>query len=79
MKGPSEQTQDPRATTQTKMNPRQGILTKTTPADQGLVELPALAPHLQFHEIGEGQMLLVSESFDTLLHGGLYPRSAAAS
>ena len=55
------------------MNPRQGILTKTTPADQGVVEFPALAPHLQFHEIGEGQTLLVSESFDTLLHGGLYP------
>ena len=73
MKGPTEQTQDPRTPAQTKMNPRQGILTKTTPADGGLVELPALAPHLQFHEIGEGQTLLVSESFDTLLHGGLYP------
>ena len=33
---------------------------------------PALAPHLQFHEIGDGQMLLVSESFNTLLHGKLY-------
>ena len=33
---------------------------------------PALAPHLRFHEIGEGQMLLVSESFNTLLHGKLY-------
>ena len=73
MKGPTEQTQDPRTPAQTKMNPRQGILTKTTPADGGLIELPALAPHLQFHEIGEGQTLLVSESFDTLLHGGLYP------
>ena len=58
--------------TQTKRNPRRGILTKTTPADQGLVELPALTPHLQFHEIDERQTLLVSESFDTLLHGGLY-------
>ncbi len=58
---------------QTKMTPRRGILTKTTPADEGLVEFPALTPHLQFHEIGEGQTLLVSESFDTLLHGGLYP------
>ena len=57
---------------QTKMNPRRGILMKTTPADQGLVELPALTPHLQFHEIGEQQTLLASESFDTLLHGGLY-------
>ena len=73
MKGQTEQIRKPRTPAQTKMNPRQGILTKTTPADQGLVEFPALAPHLQFHEIGEGQTLLVSESFDTLLHGGLYP------
>ena len=49
-----------------------GILARTTPADQGLVELPALAPHLRFHVIGEGQTLLVSETFNTLLHGGLY-------
>jgi len=38
---------------------------------------PALAPHLRFHEIGEGQMLLVSESFNTLLHGKLYARLLA--
>ncbi len=56
---------------QTDTNLRRGILTKTTPADQGLVELPALAPHLQFHDIGEQQTLLVSESFNTLLHGKL--------
>ncbi len=53
-------------------NPGSGILTRTTPSDQGLVELPALAPHLQFHDIGEEQALLVSESFNTLLHGRLY-------
>ncbi|MDE0659556.1 MAG: TOMM precursor leader peptide-binding protein [Gammaproteobacteria bacterium] len=46
-------------------------LTRTTPADQGFVELPALAPHLQFHAIGEAQTLLVSEAFNTLLHGKL--------
>ncbi len=57
---------------QTDANPRRGILIRTTPADQGLVELPALAPHLQFHDIGEKQTLLVSESFNTLLHGKLY-------
>ena len=51
---------------------RQGILTRTTPADQGLVKRPALAPHLQFHVVGEQQILLVSESFNTLLHGELY-------
>ena len=56
---------------QTATNARPGILTRTTPADQGLVERPALAPHLQFHDIGEAQMLLVSESFNTLLHGEL--------
>ena len=49
----------------------QGKLTRTTPADRGLVELPALTPHLQSHVIGPQQTLLVSESFDTLLHGGL--------
>ena len=53
-------------------NPRRGILTRTTPADQGRVELPALAPHLQFRDIGEERTLLVSESFNTLLHGKLY-------
>ena len=53
-------------------NSRRGILTRTTPADRGAVRLPALAPHLQFHEIGEQQALLVSESFNTLLHGRLY-------
>ena len=49
-----------------------GILRRSTPADQGMVELPALAPHLRFHVIGERQTLLVSETFNTLLHGGLY-------
>ena len=49
-----------------------GLLLRTTPEDQGRVELPALAPHLRYHEIGEGQLLLVSESFNTLLHGKLY-------
>ncbi|MCY3840170.1 MAG: hypothetical protein OXH09_16230, partial [Gammaproteobacteria bacterium] len=46
-------------------------LTRTTPADQGLVELPVLAPHLQYRAIGEAQTLLVSEAFNTLLHGKL--------
>ena len=49
-----------------------GILRRSTPADQGMVELPALTPHLGFHVIGEQQTLLVSETFNTLLHGGLY-------
>ena len=45
---------------------------KATIADQGVVRLPVLTPHLEFHVIGEQQTLLVSESFNTLLHGELY-------
>ncbi len=52
--------------------PRKGLLTRVTPEDQGLVKLPALAPHMQSHTIGEAQTLLVSERFNTLLHGELY-------
>ena len=48
------------------------MLQATTRADRGLVELPELTPHLRSHAIGEGQALLVSESFNTLLHGELY-------
>ena len=69
---PPGPTRNPRIPEQTKMDSRSGQLTKTTPADRGLVDLPALAPHLVCHVIGEQQILLVSESFDTLLHGGLY-------
>ena len=54
------------------MNGRRGILIRVTPEDQGLVKLPALAPHLRFRDIGEQRTLLVSESFNTLLHGELY-------
>ncbi|MDE0027850.1 MAG: TOMM precursor leader peptide-binding protein, partial [Deltaproteobacteria bacterium] len=57
---------------QTDSNPRRGILLKTTPADEGLVKLAVLTPHLQFHDIGEHETLLVSESFNTLLHGKLH-------
>ena len=49
-----------------------GQLIRTTHADRGLVQRPALAPHLRFRVVGEGQTLLVSESFNTLLHGALY-------
>ena len=72
MKAPAEQTPNPRMPGQTKTDSPRGILTRTTPADRGRVELPALASHLVSHVIGEQQTLLVSESFDTLLHGGLY-------
>ena len=52
--------------------PRRGILGRTTRADQGAVRMPALTPHLRFHAIAEDQALLVSEAFNTLLHGRLY-------
>ena len=51
---------------------RAGLLIRTAPADRGLVELPALVPHLQFRDIGDRRTLLTSESFNTLLHGKLY-------
>ncbi len=68
MNVPAEPTRKSRTDTE----PRHGILVKTTPADLGLVKLPALTPHLQFRDIGDQQTLLVSESFNTLLHGKLY-------
>ena len=48
------------------------LLQKATPEDTGRVEHPALTPHLRFHGIADGQALLVSESFNTLLHGKIY-------
>ena len=68
MNVPAEPTRKSRTDTE----PRHGILVKTTPADLGLVQLPALTPHLQFHDLDEQQTLLVSESFNTLLHGKMY-------
>ena len=47
--------------------PRPGILQKVTAADLDLVEFPALAPHFEFRPIDDGQVLLVSETFNTLL------------
>ena len=38
----------------------------------GQIERPALAPHLEYRCIGDGQTLLVSETFNTLLHGQVY-------
>ena len=53
---------------------RRGILIRTTGPDRGAVDLPALTPHLRYHQIAEEQALLVSESFNTLLHGQLHAR-----
>ena len=72
MKGPADPAPKSRMSGQTNANPRPGILSRTTRADQGLVKLPALTPHLEFRDIGEPRTLLVSESFNTLLHGKLY-------
>ena len=51
---------------------QRGILTKAAAADRGLIALPALTPHLEHRTIGDGQVLLVSDSFNTLLHGEIY-------
>ncbi|MXY98880.1 MAG: TOMM precursor leader peptide-binding protein [Gemmatimonadetes bacterium] len=71
MKAPAEKTRKPGMPGPTSKHARQGKLTRTTPADLGLVDLPTLTPHLRSHVIGAQQTLLVSESFDTLLHGAL--------
>ena len=43
-----------------------------TAADRGLVETPVLAPHLDYRPIEDGQVLLVSETFNTLLRGPIH-------
>ena len=53
-------------------NARPGTLARVTAQDRGPVAQPALAPHLEFRAIGDGQTLLVSESFNTLLRGRVY-------
>ena len=72
MKAPAAPARKSRMPARTDANPPRGILMRTTPEDRGLVKLPALAPHLEFHDIGERRTLLVSESFNTLLHGELH-------
>ena len=49
-----------------------GLLKRTTPSDRGLIESPLLTPHLGFHVIGDEQVLLVSEDFNTLLRGRIH-------
>ena len=51
---------------------RPGLLKRTTAADRGLVEKPVLTPHLEYHPIEDGQVLLVSETFNTLLRGPIH-------
>ena len=52
-------------------NQPQSIIKQSTRADRGIIQRPQLTPHLQHHIINERQLLLVSESFNTLLHGEL--------
>ena len=49
-----------------------GLLKKVSAADCGRIEVPVLTPHLEFRILDEQRVLLVSESFNTLLHGPLY-------
>ena len=54
-----------------------GILRKVTDADIGRIERPLVTPHLEFRPIEDDRVLLVSETFNTLLSGrihvGLFP------
>ena len=43
-----------------------------TAADRGVVERPVLAPHLTHHALGDGRVLLTSETFHTLLGGPIH-------
>ena len=72
MKAPAIPARKSQMQVKTDTGPPRGKLIRTTPADQGLVQLPALAPHLRYRILGEQQTLLVSESFNTLLHGKLH-------
>ena len=47
------------------------IFSKTA-ADTGLIKRPALAPHFTFQPVDDKQVFLVSENFNTLLHGGIH-------
>ncbi|MCY3911354.1 MAG: TOMM precursor leader peptide-binding protein [bacterium] len=48
------------------------ILNRTTPADHGDIEVPILTPHLEYRPIGDEKLLLVSETFNTLINGQLH-------
>ncbi len=48
------------------------ILTQTTAADRGVVAVPVLTPHFDFRPMGDGRVMLVSETFNTLINGQIY-------
>ncbi|MYC67298.1 MAG: TOMM precursor leader peptide-binding protein [Acidobacteriia bacterium] len=47
-------------------------MTNTLPADRGVVEVPVLAPHLEFRLMGQQEVLIVSEARNALIHGEIY-------
>ena len=49
-----------------------GILRRLSVIDNAPINKPALAPHLDYRNLGEDRMLLVSETFNTILNGSLY-------
>ena len=49
------------------------IFSKTA-ADTGEIDRPALAPHFTFQPVDDKQVFLVSETFNTLLHGTIHSR-----
>ena len=49
-----------------------GILTRIAAVERGSIALPVLTPHLEFRPIEDGQVLLISESFNTLLRGKVH-------
>ena len=49
-----------------------GVLRRTTTADQGLIAAPAVTPHFEIRAISDRELLLVSESFNTLLRGRIH-------
>ena len=52
---------------------KRSILIRTVTADRGMVQVPMLAPHLKFRVIEQGQVLITSETFNTLINGSIYP------
>ena len=49
-----------------------GILNQTTAIDRGRMELPVLTPHLEYRQIDDSRMLLLSENFNTMLNGRIH-------
>ena len=55
-----------------RMTRRAPMLSRTTPADLGLIKVPILTPHLEYRLIGDERLLLVSEAFNTLINGQIH-------